>query len=178
MSSKRYKENPFLGEMVLDIKERQVRLSPLGKDKNILVNQDTGEVRGTHVVTYRQVDSEQFIKLFTRNIALTFDLSSAGIKTFNVLCWAVQIGALSKDEVHLDSITHSDFMAAHGDWTPPLKLSLPTFKRGLVELEKAKLIAKTQRAGRYWVNPNFVFNGDRVAFSTVIERKERPPKRN
>ena len=178
MSSKRYKENPFLGEMVLDIKERQVRLSPLGKDKNILVNQDTGEVRGTHVVTYRRVDSEQFIKLFTRNIALTFDLSSAGIKTFNVLCWAVQIGALSKDEVHLDSITHSDFMAAHGDWTPPLKLSLPTFKRGLVELEKAKLIAKTQRAGRYWVNPNFVFNGDRVAFSTVIERKERPPKRN
>ena len=95
-----------------------------------------------------------------------------------MLCWAVQIGALSKDEVHLDSITHSDFMAAHGDWTPPLKLSLPTFKRGLVELEKAKLIAKTQRAGRYWVNPNFVFNGDRVAFSTVIERKERPPKRN
>ena len=66
MSSKRYKENPFLGEMVLDIKERQVRLSPLGKDKNILVNQDTGEVRGTHVVTYRRVDSEQFIKLFTR----------------------------------------------------------------------------------------------------------------
>ena len=47
-----------------------------------------------------------------------------------------------------------------------------TFKRGLAELETAKLIAKTVRKGRYFVNPSFVFNGDRVAFSTVIERKK------
>lgn len=50
-------------------------------------------------------------------------------------------------------------------------MSLPTFKRGLNELEKAQIIAKTMRQGRYFINPNFVFNGDRVAFSTVIERK-------
>ena len=55
----------------------------------------------------------------------------------------------------------------------PIKdFSIATFKRGLAELETAKLIAKTVRKGRYFVNPSFVFNGDRVAFSTVIERKK------
>ncbi|WP_259272006.1 hypothetical protein [Klebsiella pneumoniae] len=38
-------------------------------------------------------------------------------------------------------------------------------------MEKAKIIAKTMRQGRYFINPNFVFNGDRIAFTTVIERK-------
>jgi Firmicute plasmid replication protein (RepL) len=173
MSVTRYKTNPFLKDMVLNLKEKQVRLSKLGKDNNVLINQETNETFGTHVVTHRYVDSEQFVKLFTRNIALTFDLTSTGIKAFNVLCWTVQNGSISKDEVALDGLTHEEFMAAHTNWTPPLKLSLPTFKRGLAELEKSKLIAKTARAGRYFVNPNFVFNGDRVVFSTVIEKREK-----
>jgi DNA-binding GntR family transcriptional regulator len=49
-------------------------------------------------------------------------------------------------------------------------LSLPTLKRGINELEKAQIVAKTQRQGRYFINPNFVFNGDRIAFTTLIER--------
>ncbi|MCV5208286.1 hypothetical protein OFC00_25550, partial [Escherichia coli] len=80
MSFGRYKENPFLEGMVVPVKGKQVRLSRLGRDDNILVNQNTGEVQGTHVTTYKRVDSEQFVKLFTANIGLTFELSSAGIK--------------------------------------------------------------------------------------------------
>ena len=107
-----------------------------------------------------------------QNIALTFDLTSPGIKAFNVLCWAVQVGALAKDEVALDSFTLDEFLAAHEGRKPPLKTSLWRRSRGLAELETAKLIAKTLRKGRYFINPSFVFNGDRVAFSTVIERQE------
>jgi hypothetical protein len=29
------------------------------------------------------------------------------------------------------------------------------------------------RQGRYFINPNFLFNGDRIAFTTVIERTKR-----
>ena len=173
LSVVRYKTNPFLDDLVVNLREKQVRLGALGKDSHVLVNQSTGDSQGTHLVTYRQVDSEQFLKLFTRNIALTFDLTSPGIKAFNVLCWAVQVGALAKDEVALDSFALDEFLSAHKDRDPPLKdFSLATFKRGLAELETAKLIAKTLRKGRYFVNPSFVFNGDRVAFSTVIERKK------
>lgn len=172
MSFGRYKENPFLEGMVVPVKGKQVRLSRLGRDDNILVNQNTGEVQGTHVTTYKRVDSEQFVKLFTANIGLTFELSSAGIKAFGVLVWSVQNSALSKDEVDLDTLVSEAFLQCQVSASKqPLRLSLATFKRGLNELEKAKIIAKTMRQGRYFINPNFVFNGDRIAFTTVIERK-------
>ena len=172
MSAIRYKTNPFLEGMIVPIKGKQIKLSRLGRDNNILINQTTGEVHGTHVTTYKQVDGEQFVKLFTANIAMTFDLSSAGIKAFNVLLWVVQNRALSKDEVDMDAFVLEEFIETHSDKDPPLRLSLATFKRGINELEKSQIIAKTIRQGRYFINPNFVFNGDRIAFTTLIQRNE------
>lgn len=173
MSNGRYKTNPFLEGMLIPVKGKQVKLSKLGRDDNILINQDTGEVLGTHVTTYKKVDGEQFVKLFTANIAMTFDLSAAGIKAFSVLLWAVQKGALSKDEVDLDVLMLTEFIETYSSKEPPLKLSQATFWRGLAELVKAQIIAKTMRQGRYFINPNFIFNGDRIAFTTVIERGKR-----
>ncbi|MDD9909870.1 MAG: replication/maintenance protein RepL [Ahrensia sp.] len=166
MISERYKTNPFITNMVLPVKGQKVKLSRLGKDDNILLNQSTGETHGTHITTYRKVDGAQFIKLFTENIGLTFDLSAAGIKAFSVLLWLVQHNAFSKDQVDLDSLSLEEFIASNST----KKLSLPTFKRGISELEKSQIIAKTMRKGRYFINPNFMFNGDRIAFSTVLER--------
>lgn len=165
----RYKSNPFVKDMIIRTKNQTVTLSTLGKDNNVLVNTETGEAQGTHICTYKKVDSESFVKIFTAQIALTFDLSRSGIKTFNVLMWAVQTQSYGSDKVVLDSFTLSDFLELH-----KLQLSLATFKRGLNELELAKIIAKTERPGAYFINPNFIFNGDRIAFTTMLIRdKER-----
>lgn len=169
MSLQRYETNPFLQQMTIPVKDKRVQISRLGRDDNVLVNQNTGEILGTHVTTFKRVDSEQFVKLFTANIGLTFDLSSAGIKAFNVLLWAVQNQALAKDQVLLDSMSLDDFLKDYGN----LKLSYTTLKRGINELEKAQIIAKAMRKGFYFINPNFVFNGDRIAFTTLIERKRQ-----
>jgi len=169
MSLQRYETNPFLQQMTIPVKDKRVQISRLGRDDNVLVNQNTGEILGTHVTTFKRVDSEQFVKLFTANIGLTFDLSSSGIKAFNVLLWAVQNQALAKDQVLLDSMMLDDFLKDYGN----LKLSYTTLKRGINELEKAQIIAKTMRKGFYFINPNFVFNGDRIAFTTLIERKQQ-----
>lgn len=176
MSVKRFEVNPFIGDLNVPVATKNVKVSPLGKDENVLVNQHTGEVIGTHVTTYKKVDAEEFVKLFTANIALTFDLKSAGIKTFNVLMWMMQKKAIQKDLVALDKYTLEDFMEYHKDRVPPLNLSLSTFKRGLNELEQASIIAKNIRSGWYFINPNFAFNGDRIAFTTVIERKKNNEK--
>ncbi|PAV01232.1 hypothetical protein CBG25_17850 [Arsenophonus sp. ENCA] len=42
--------------MMIPIGTKQIRLSKMGKDRNVLVNQLTGEVLGTHVTTYKKVD--------------------------------------------------------------------------------------------------------------------------
>lgn len=173
MSVERFKTNPFLEGMIIPVKGKQVRLSKLGREDNVLINQSTGEVHGTHVTTYKSVDSEQFVKLFTANIALTFDLQSAGIKTLTVVIWMLQNHAIAKDEIALDQIVLDDFLEAHQDRKPPMSLSIATLKRGITELEKAQIIAKTVRKGWYFINPNFIFNGDRIAFTTVIERTKR-----
>lgn len=177
MIDSRYKTNPFLKDMIIPIKEARVRLSSLGKDNNVLVNQNTGEVHGTHITTYKRVDGEQFVKIFTANIALTFGLTAYGIKAFSVLMWAMQNKTISRDEIYLDSHTREDFIEAHQTDNNPLRLSQATFARGLADLTKAQIIAKTLRQGVYWINPNFVFNGNRVAFTTLIEREEKNDNR-
>lgn len=81
--------------------------------------------------------------------------------------------SIEKDLVPLDKWVLEEFLEdANDERDPPIKLSQPTFFRGLVELEKAQIIAKSIRQGQYFLNPNFAFNGDRVAFTTLIERKE------
>lgn len=169
----RYDKNPFLQNMIVPVRGQKVQLSRLGQDDNVLINQATGEVQGTHVTTFRKVDSEQFVKLFTKNIALTFDLKAAGIKAFNVLVWVLQSKAIDKDLVPLDRFVLEEFLEDHSDREPPIKLSLATFWRGLAELEGAQIIAKHVRQGFYYINPNFCFNGDRIAFTTVIEKSNQ-----
>ena len=125
----------------------------------------------TQLYTYKEVDETQFVKLFTQNIALTFDLTSPGIKALNVLIYAVQYKAINKDTVILDEFTLQHFLDSNSN----INLSRPTFSRGLVELEKAKIIARCLKRGDYFINPNFVFNGDRLLFVTAI-RKRSPLK--
>lgn len=171
----RYKSNPFIENMIIPVGSKSVTISALGKDDNILVNQKTGEIHGTHVVARKRVDADKFIKTFADYMAYTFDLTRAGNKTLRVVMWAMQEHAVGRDTVMLDRYTHEAFLTAHGfsgsessDKIPAL--SYPTFTRGLAELERSKIIAKTIRAGTYFINPSCMFNGDRVAFTTIIER--------
>ena len=173
MQPVRHEFNPFTSDMMVPVSAKQVRLSRLGSDQNVLINQETGEVQGTHITTYKKVDNEQFVKLFTSNIAMTFELKAAGIKAFNVLMWVVQNKAVEKDLVPLDKLILDEFVKVHSERKIIIKtFSMATFWRGLAELEKAKIIAKHLRQGWYYINPNFCFNGDRIAFTTMIEKKE------
>lgn len=164
----RHKVNPFTKELMIPLKNKQVKISPLGKDDNIIVSQSTGEVLGgTHVITYKRVDQSQFIKLFTENIKLAFDLTQAGQKTLYILFWTLQQSGINKDLVTLDQYTLQAFLDKHID----LKISLSTYWRGLRELVKSQILAMGFRKGDYFINPNFIFNGNRIAFTTVVEKE-------
>lgn len=170
----RFKENPFVDALNVTTKGKRITVAPLGEDNSVLVNQITGEVKATSISTFKQVDDAKFLKLFAENIALTFDLKSAGIKAFNILCFALQ-KEIRKDTVELDKYVLEDFIEYYESRDPPvsLRLSEATFMRGLKELEKAQIIAKTLKRGRYFINPSFVFNGNRLVFTTIIERKSQ-----
>lgn len=165
--SVRHDTNPFIEGLEIKTRDKSVRLSSLGKEDNVLINESTGEVHGTHVTTYKTVDSGRFVKLFADNIGMVFNLRSAGIKAFTVLMWAVQERAISKDKVELGQQTLKDFMAFS---ETTLNLSTTTLTRGIAELVEAQIIAKATRRGDYFINPSFCFNGDRIAFTTMLIR--------
>ncbi len=164
----KHRVNPFTENLVITTTSKQVKVSPFGKNDNVLVNQDTGEVKGTHVVTYKQVDDTEFVKMFTGNIALAFDLTAAGTKALWITMHALQ-KAIQKDSVYLDEQTLEEFLEDN----PSKKCSKNTLYRGITELLKAKIIAKSTRSGVYFINPSFTFNGDRVAFTTALIRKKK-----
>ena len=175
--TKRYDTNPFLNNLSIPIGNKTIRISNLGADNNVLVNQITGEISGTHVVSTKRVDKAKFVKVFADYMAWTFDLTKAGNKALVVTMWAVREKAIDKDQVDLGKYECEEFLRKHGllglENGQDSVMSYSTFVRGLGELERAKIIAKTKKAGRYFINPSCIFNGDRIAFTSILERQEK-----
>ena len=170
MKKIRYKSNPFTSNLIVSSRSKKITVSNsiMGRSDDVFINQSTGEILQTNVATFKKVDDDKFTKLFAQNIALTFDLKAAGIKAFNILIWCVQNHAINKDVVQIDDITLEDFLLHHKG----LKLSLATLYRGLDELISSQIIARHSKAGFYYINPSFCFNGDRIVFVNAIERKD------
>jgi len=164
----RFNTNPFVENMNILLKNKRISISSMGKNDEILINQITGEVRGTHVGTYKVVDPTKFIKLFTQNIGMILDLNRAGIRSLGVVAWAVQQKSINKDIVPLTQNTLKEFTKSYSEDG----FCLATFKKGIAELIKAKILARHMDRGVYFINPSFIFNGDRIAFTKVIEKSK------
>lgn len=160
----RYDENPFIGKTEITTRKKTVII---GKGNNVLIDQDTGEYSTTNIASYRYVDDEQFIKLFTQNIGLMFELTSAGNKAFIFLSWSIQKYSIGKDLVPLTTFELENFIKENKKY----EMSIATMRRGIRELAKAQIIAPSKKIGVYYINPNFIFNGDRLRFVTEIRRK-------
>lgn len=167
----RHKHNPFTQELTISTRKQKVSVSNSAKlNDETWINNTTGELATTQLYTYREVDETQFVKLFTQNIALTFNLTSAGLKVLNVLIYAVQFKAINKDKVELTEHTLDEFLEIENRKGNKFVLSRPTFTRGISELIKTNILARCERAGDYFINPNFVFNGDRLLFVNAIKK--------
>ena len=86
------------------------------------------------------------------------------------MCWCGKSkrNAIAKDIVILDVEVLERFKSENNVKT----FARNTFQKGLADLVKNKIIARHTRQGWYYINPNFIFNGDRIAFTTLIERKK------
>ncbi|MEY0116985.1 replication protein, partial [Providencia rettgeri] len=58
-----------------------------------------------------------------------------------------------------------------------IKISESTFYRGMKELIKKDFIAETTIQNCYFLNPDYIFNGDRLSFvKSFILKKSEPEK--
>lgn len=174
----RYRENPFLLQTINSVRIRNKRVSLSSDTANAelgLIDQKTGELLGrTQITTVKLVDEEEFVKIFTREIRLAFELSSAGYKALWVLIYAMQQN-INKDSAFLDTTALEDFLRSQNSKSPEkeeLTLSYSTFSRGLRELVKSNIIAKSVRRGEYFINPSFAFNGNRIEYINIVQKRK------
>jgi hypothetical protein len=132
----------------------------------MLVNSNTGEIQSQVAGFWEseEVDSTKFVKLFVRGVKALKDLTGAGTKVFEVLYFKVQ------HNIGLDQI-YMSFSSVDQALTP---MSHATYKRGLAEILEKGFIAATPYQGMFWLNPSFVWNGDRLAFVKEYRKKGAP----
>jgi len=109
----------------------------------------------TEISQVVQVDTAEFIKLYTQDIKAFFELSNSAMKTFFLVMKVVGKGCINNDKVYID---YKD------ELLDELGVSRPVFYRGIEELIKKSIIAKNINPGWYFINPTMFFNGDRVRF--------------
>jgi hypothetical protein len=150
-SAQRYEVNPFIDQLVVKTRGRKVTVAR----GSTLVNRQ-GEVEGvTEIAQIVEVDEGQFVKLFTKDLAVWFDLNKSAMRVFGALLATIQQTSIGRDLVFFDHTS---------DQTKQFGMSKQTFYRGVEELIDKGFIARHRSAGWYFTNPAMFFNGNRARF--------------
>lgn len=146
-----YEENPFVPSVAI----KRKRITNKRGDMT-LINNDNGVVASSIAGFWevQEVDSNQFLKLFINGVKALKELSSAGTKVFEILYIEMQ-NNIGKDRVYLS------IGSVNQDITP---ISKTIYTRGMRELIDKGFLAASSNMNLYWINPDFLWNGDRLAF--------------
>jgi hypothetical protein len=153
-----YPNNPFVvGGMV---KTKTKRLT--NKRGDMMVVGETGEIIAPVAGFWQaqEVDAAKFVKLYVNGVRAFKELTNAGTRVFEVLYLEVQ-KHIGQDRVYLSFTTLDE----------SVKLSQATFTRGMRELIDKGFVAPTDAIAWYWLNPDFMWNGDRLAFVREYRKK-------
>lgn len=150
----RYETNPFIdiGAPIVGVR----RVTSSRNDRMMVVSETTGEIIAPGVTfgAFTEVDKTQFVKLFIGGVKQLKELTGAGTKVFELLYYEVQKN-IGKDVMHLS------FSDVDQQVTP---LSKATFMKGMKELLEKGFIAESMTQCKYFLNMDFLFNGDKLAF--------------
>ncbi len=168
--NEKFKENPFLKHTTEITKIGQKKMfSPADPDKFMITNTQTGEAIPAGIYCHREVAKNEFVQLYAEGAAAIMGLKSAGQKVFQIL-YGKLLGIEGKNATEI-LMNYEMFPEEIQNW-----ISRRTFFRGINELLKAKFIAQSYNPGYYFVNPAFIFNGNRliIARAYTMQDKNEP----
>lgn len=160
----RFEKNPFIEKALENARTGVKRISNASGDRFMIVS-DAGEAiapAGFHQVV--EVDKTQFVKLYINGVKAFQGLHGAGGKVFEIIYRGLQQSP-GTDKIFLH------FMEVEQNITP---ISETTFYRGMRELIEKGFIAESTTPGMYFLNVDYLFNGNRLAFikEYVVAAKE------
>lgn len=164
--------NPFCFEQEIKI-ETKKRTLTVSRGTELVEKNTTNTVKTdashfSNIVQTKEVDKEEFIKLYTSQVRAYFDLTKTAYKVFFIFLCIYQ-DAIGKDFVYLSCKKAMNLSLKIDQFI----LSESIFYRGIKELIENKILAKTNEKNWYFINPAIVFNGDRARFiSEIVKKKE------
>lgn len=162
----RYDKNPFVANALTNTKKGVRKISNSDGNRMLVVSETTGEQLAPAGFWHAQeVDKTAFVKLFINGVKALKGLSGAGTKVFEILYMRVQ-ESIGKDQLWLT------FPSLDQALTP---MSEATFYRGMRELIEKGFIAESTTPGLYFLNPDYLWNGDRLAFVQEYRIKSSKP---
>jgi hypothetical protein len=154
--------NPFLDTLVVNSKSRII-----AKGKNAdkaIINTTTGEVGDDtlFIALQKEVDKEQFVKIFQSQLKIFFDLST---KTLRVLSYLLSV-ATFEDQI-LFRVNECMKYTGYN--------SKNTINQAIAELLEKGIIAKGYVAHLFYINPTIFYKGDRIVLLTEYRKVKKKP---
>lgn len=144
-----YELNPSLPVVSQKARVGTRRITNKAGDKCMIVS-ESGEIlapAGFHEIV--EVDKTQFVKVYVDGVAAFNGLGKPGAKLFK-LVYAYILKNPNTDTVYLY-------------YKDARSMARATFDRGVVELLAKEIIYKSTRPNMYFLNIDYMFNGDRLA---------------
>ena len=148
-----YSENPFWRPYEVKVGEKMIRV---GGGRHI--SEDGEEVAHSGIHIIKNIDKDEFIKLYTRNVRAIFELKPVTQKVLQYLLVAIQ-KTPNADGIYLAWLDAEKYFGEEH-----IKVSRTSFQRSLRELIQKEFIAESTSPNLYWFNPHLFFNGDRMTF--------------
>jgi hypothetical protein len=167
----KYKKNPFVfdddDKLIIDLPSRIKKNYYVSMEYDDKTFYQTGELTseegGHYIYSKKEIDPEQFVKVYTAGISAMYDLSKSGIKALH---YCTTILVPDNDVIYIYIPHMIDFCG----WKSKKQAYV-----GLKELVKAQIIAPSFYPGKWFINPRVMFNGNRLMLIQDIRKKEVKP---
>jgi hypothetical protein len=163
------RENPFLAQVVSElkvvVKRQTLRPKNGGGNTDLMLVDGVGTEHGEATFqTTKEVDIKEFTKMYHEGVVAAGGLSVRGTKVWYYIFDELQVGATSFHFMVGKCLEHTGYKTRGN------------ILSGLAELLAASIIARSQDSSLYFINPAYMFNGDRVTFAKTYIKKQLKEK--
>lgn len=156
-----YSRNPSVPTPNVISKARRVLTG--NERKGLLIDEGSGEIighGGAVSFVQEQVDKETFVKLYLKGVQQATGLTQTGLKVFG------EVYSQLRDNPNTDTVSLN---------MRTTELSSGIFYRGLKELLQKEFLFRSPMDGTFFVNIQYMFNGNRLAFVQAYHTEDAAP---
>lgn len=135
----------------------------------MVINENTGEkLASAGFFQWQEIDKKQFLDLYINGVKALNELTGPGTKVFENLYRTVQ-EVKGTDRVFLAYALVDQKL---------VKVSESTYYSGMKGLVKKGFVAEKTVQNSYFINPDFILNGERLSFfkSYILAKSSSPKK--